>query len=368
MIMETSSFIIPFDTSNWIILISSLGTMYGFYLMSLSTERLNSGSRSQIYGLLLMIFTLCYVGTRPLWCYTDSKLYSAIFNHVQSGVWDSLQNSESEWFFAAVEYICIDFTDAHGWFFVVAAFYILGMCFAAWRWLPRHFTMAVMFMFTAFSFWAYSNNGLRQGMGASLILAGLACMTPGVRKNWFKAVLPFSIMVLGCACHNSLWLTVVASIAAIFIKSEKIVFYIWCACLIVSPVSPGAFIGFAEFFISDHRLQAYGAMTTDEFSRSGWRWDFILYSCVPVVLGYYAVFKKGVRDWTYIFLFKVYMYTNAMWMLVNAIAYSNRFAYISWSIYPLLLCYPLAKFPLFKNQGAVAGIFLIGCIVFNLLF
>lgn len=359
-----------FSTGNWVVLITILGIMYSLCLMTKSTQVLIRGDKSQIYGFCLMIFLIFYVGTRPLWCYTDSALYSRIYQLVQTGAWSSLAQNPSEWFFTMVETICLQFTDAHGWFFVVALFYIGGMCFAAWKWLPKHFTMAVMFMFTAFSFWSYSNNGIRQGMGASLVLAGLACLSTGYHKDRLVFVLGAVLSVLGCSCHNSLWLVAIAAVVALFYHNYKVAFYFWAVCLILSPFSSDVAISIATHLIEDERMSAYG---TDDsvmhlFSRVGWRWDFILYSAVPVLLAYYAVVKCKIRERQYIMLLNVYLYTNAAWMLVNAIPYSNRFAYISWSMYPMMLCMPLAKFKLFKRQGIVAGLILFGDVIFNLIF
>lgn len=355
-----------YSTENWTCLISSLGAIYAIYLMSQSTQSIIKGSKSQLYGFAFMIFFIIYGGTRPLWCYDDSDLYSTIYNLAKSGFWGDLGQNTSEWFFSWVEWRCIGFTDAHGWFFVIECFYILGMCYAAWRWMPRHFTMAVFFMFTAFSFWSYSNNGIRQGMGASLALAGMACLTPQCRKNWPKLAIAILIMYLGASCHRSFLLTIAAALAFVFMPNKKIPFYVWLICLALSPFSSDFISSFAGSFIDDGRISYYQASQgTHLFSRTGWRWDFIIYSFMPILLGWYVIFKNRMGDWYYEMLLSVYLYTNAAWLLVNSIPYSNRFAYISWMLYPFLLCMPLAKFPIFKQQGTVAGAILLGCIIFT---
>lgn len=337
--------------------------------MSKNTESLLRGSNTPPLGIILMVSLVIYVGTRPLWCYTDSGLYSRIFRMVQSGEWNNLAQNPSEWFFSFIEWTCIKLTDAHGWFFVIACFYILGMCFAAWRCIPKHFTMAVMFLFTAFSFWSYSNNGIRQGMGASLVMAGIACITPEYSKNWTKYLPAIILIILGCACHNSLYISFFAIIIWILKPEIKTAFTIWCVCLLLSPFSSN-FIPIAGSLIDDHRMGSYGSYeaSADVFRRTGWRWDFILYSAMPVILAYYAIYKRHFNDFKFNTILNVYLITNALWMLINAIPYSNRFAYVSWSLYPLVLCMPLAKFNLFKSQGVAAGMILFACVIFNLIF
>lgn len=361
---------INFSTSNWILFITSLGIVYSLYTINKSTQQILRGTSTQFFGFVLAFLVTIYVGTRPLWCYTDSALYSTIFKLVQSGAWSDLSQSPSEWFFTWIEKICLATTDAHGWFFVIACFYIGGMCYAAWKWLPKHFSLAVMFMFTAFSFWSYSNNGIRQGMGASLVLAGIACLAPKWKKDWINLVPAAVLIILGCACHNSLYLTLFSTIIALLFPNLKSKFIIWGICLLISPFSSEIFMPIASDIIEDERMAdyAYDNVSETVFSRTGWRWDFILYSAVPIVLGYYAIVIKKMRYWHFELLLSIYILTNAAWMLVNAIAYSNRFAYISWSLYPLLLCMPLCRLRIFKRQGVVTGLFLIGSIVFNLIF
>ena len=48
--------------------------------------------------------------------------------------------------------------------------------------------------------------------------------------------------------------------------------------------------------------------------------------------------------------------------------FSNRFAYLSWFLYPIVLVYPLIEMPLFKKApGLKLGIILIGQLVFTIL-
>ena len=79
------------------------------------------------------------------------------------------------------------------------------------------------------------------------------------------------------------------------------------------------------------------------FSHTGFRWDFLLYSMMPIVLGYYVVIKRGIQDRTYTILLNTYTLANAFWVMVIRANYSNRFAYLSWFMYPIVLAYPLLR-------------------------
>ena len=106
----------------------------------------------------------------------------------------------------------------------------------------------------------------------------------------------------------------------------------------------------------DDRMSGYLNNTealSSEFSSSGFRWDFLIYSSMPIVLGYYVIVKKGIRNLTYEFLLNTYILSNAFWVIVIRAAFSNRFAYLSWFLYPIVVAYPLLKLPIWENnQGS----------------
>ena len=66
----------------------------------------------------------------------------------------------------------------------------------------------------------------------------------------------------------------------------------------------------------------------------------MLYSAMPVWVGYLAKFKKGIQSKMYDTLLYTYMASNGVWMLCMYASFTNRIAYLSWSIYPMVLIYP----------------------------
>ena len=75
--------------------------------------------------------------------------------------------------------------------------------------------------------------------------------------------------------------------------------------------------------------------------RIGFRPDFILYSAVPLYLGYLMLNKYKYQSDTYSFLLRLYIMTNSMWMLCMYAEFNNRIAYLSWFMYPFVLLYPV---------------------------
>ena len=63
----------------------------------------------------------------------------------------------------------------------------------------------------------------------------------------------------------------------------------------------------------------------------------------------------------------VYLLSNAFWIMVIRASFSNRFAYLSWFIYPLVLAYGVIRLHIWKDQDRKAAIILLGHAGFTIL-
>lgn len=85
------------------------------------------------------------------------------------------------------------------------------------------------------------------------------------------------------------------------------------------------------------------------FAYAGFRWDFLAYSIVPIIIGWFAE-RKGNIDSIYKYLLNAYILSNAFWVLVIRAQFSDRFASISWTLYSIVLAYPLLKLDIWNKQ------------------
>lgn len=152
-----------------------------------------------------------------------------------------------------------------------------------------------------------------------------------------------------------------AYITAIFYNKPKIYMTLWFVFI-------GLFIVFGDVFknyiavldIDESRMSYFTAeVEAGKFSRTGFRWDFLLYGSIGVFAGWYYTFKKKIGDKMYARLFNTFLIANSFWILVNTANFSDRFAYLSWFIMPLLIIYPLLKVKLFSFQHKRIGFFLL---------
>ena len=360
---------IPYSSHNWFFFMTICAFVCAFIMCLRSRKQMLRGNKYPILGIILLILSWWYTGVRPINKEGDSALYSTIYNLVLRHEWTDIKGFESEGFWATVEYACLNARmSASQWFQVIAGFYFFGFGVAIWKWMRRNFTSAFIFTISAMSFWAYATNGLRSGMAAALGTAGLAFFTNAKNpKDILSIAIAVTLMFLSSITHNSMWLFFAASLAAWLLPSKKMPYYVWGVCLLLSPLSGSLIMELGEELISDMRLAYYQDADMTIFSRNGWRWDFILYSTIPVVWSWYIINKRKLADKRYIIITEVYVLCNAAWLLVNSVPFSNRFAYISWCIYPFVMCYPLFKMRISKYQGLIGGAMLAFFTIFTLL-
>ena len=353
-----------FSTYNWTIAITIIGVLYAIYLSTKSTDELIAGEKPSILSVLFMGLVAIYIGTRPLWCYADTNLYTMMFHLVQNGYWESFKDAEQEPIWTYIANIHVKHADASTWLLTISTVYVGGMTYAAYKWLPRHFFIGIIFLLTAFSFWGYATNGIRHGMATSIALIGLTFFN----QSKHKLVVAYSFLAIASLIHTSILLVVASVTMALFLKCTKRNVYIWLICIVLSFILQEPLKVFMSTIINDSRMTNYLMNMEDSknlFSVTGFRWDFIIYSSIPIILGLYTIVQKGLTDKIYSLLLNTYIFSNAFWVLINSAAYSNRFAYLSWFLFPILIAYPICKFRIFPRQGIVACLILFISIAFT---
>lgn len=353
-----------FQPSQYLFVFTAIGLIVAFMCMSMRNKELLKGKTNNIFPAVLTFALIYYIGRRPIACYGDSWLYSMMFNMVQTGVWHELPPSEPFWNW--FQDIFINISDASDWYLGIAVFYVGGMALATYRWLPRHFIIGLIFCFTSFSFYSFATNGIRSGMATSIAMVGLS-LVDIKDKKLASTIIATCLLLVAYQTHSSLAITIGAAIIAFFLKNTKFAFLIWIICLILGFLFNSSFQALFSWVTSDEKMSRYANIVDTQYVKMYFRWDFVVYSALPIVIGYYTTIKKGLSDGKYTFILNTYIIANAFWLLICEVAYSNRFAYLSWFLYPIVVAYPLCKFGLFKNQGVVTGLILISLMTLTII-
>ena len=305
---------------------------------------------SQNLGYFLLIFTILYLGTRPVsWAFGDMSTYAEGFKKMQL---DASLPIKRDFFFGYFTKFCADIMNVDTYFLLIDVMYIVPCYLLAKKYFSDYWFIPFLMMLGSFSFWSYGTNGVRNGLATAIFIFSLLFYE---KQKW----LMYSIMGLAYGFHNSLMIPIAAFVVSGLYKNPKIYLYIWLAAIPLSIVGGGFWQGFfGSLGIGDDRVNQYlveNKEYKDLMSSSGFRWDFVLYSASAVFAGYYYIIKRGFEDKFYTHLWGTYMIANAFWILVIRANFSNRFAYLSWFLMAIVIAYPLFRVKFWEDHYKVVG-------------
>jgi hypothetical protein len=287
----------------------------------------------------LLLFLVFYIGFRPVsGVFVDMTVYNLKYARFQDG--GSIDVGKDIGFYTFMKW-CSGLMSSSFFFFLCALVYVVPPYLAFRKWFPHYAFIALLFYAGSFLFFAYGTNGIRSGMASSLFLLAVAYAD----KRWLAT----SLLLISFYFHASMLLPIAAFLLAYVYRNVRVYFLIWLLCILMS-LSLGGFweglLGGVES--SDERLQEY--MSGEGAVSGTFRWDFILYSAFAVFSGLYYTRVKLFDDPLYVRLLNTYLTANAFWVLVIRANYSNRFAYLSWFLLPIIIFYPLLKKTMMEQQ------------------
>lgn len=359
--MEPLSIIDPwyYSTAYYILFLFLCWGTTLYYVGSNQQKILHAeSSPMQGVALALTIILSFYLGLRPpSGSFGDMNMYIHSYLHIVNGyVPVSLR---TEWLWANFTAFCkLSGFNVFEYFLIVGFGYLFGMFICSFLLMRKNLWIAVLFFFISFSCYSFGTNGIRNGLGCSLDLIAISLFALGGAKRPVGVVLMF----LAMGVHRSTVLPSAAAIASVyFIKDTKVAIRFWIASIAIS-LAAGPLV--EQFFAAlgfDDRMSNYASGNADEgymsrFSGSGFRWDFLLYSAFGTVMIWYVTLYRKFTDKVYSVIAISYLLCNAFWIMVIRSAFSNRFAYLSWFLYPVVMAYPLLRMNLWKDQDRKTAI------------
>lgn len=245
-------------------------------------------------------------------------------------------------------------------FFVFIAAIYFGAAYLGIRKLfPNHRLTAYLVFLAALSTFSYGTNGIKAGAAASLFILAM-----GYREN-LKVCIP--LVLLSWGFHHSMIMVVAGFVVTLFFKNPKYYFAGWVFCFLMAAAHVTAFANLFAGATTEHGAEYLLTEGGNEGTRGGFRIDFILYSAMPVLVGYYAVFKKKIElTLLYKDLLNLYLCLNGVWMLCMYASFTNRIAYLSWFLYPIVLIYPYLQEQWGKSRYKTFGLVMLGHLGFTL--
>lgn len=316
----------------------------------------NTG-KSQTVPLILCVLVVFFLGFRPVSpAFGDMATYAYTYEHNISLNAEYFSQFDREWAWEFLGVVCKSLgLGVHLYFTIIEAIYVFAVFWAVKKFFPTHLLVGTLFVLSSLMFFSFGVNGLRNGIACHLVLLAIAYFLES------RYIISLFIAVIALGFHLSVLLPVVALLgASLVFRNFYMALVIWVICIIVSLVVGNLFGELLATFGLDDRLAVYSQSEEykDLFSITGYRWDFLIYSAPPVVLGWYILIKKKIVDDWYRILCITYCLCNAFWILINRNAFSNRFAYLSWFLYPVVVAYPLLNMPVKRSQDRTIGVVL----------
>jgi hypothetical protein len=317
---------------------------------------------NQISTILAVLFFVIFIGFRPL----SGRYFGDMINY--ANWYQAFYHGANFYFDWNAENFLFD--NLYAWwgsarlgytslFVFIAAIYFGASYIGIKKLFPNNTLAAYVVFLAAFSTFSYATNGIKAGAAASLFILAL-----GYREN-LKVCIP--LILLSWGFHHSMIMVVAAFVVTLFVKNPKIYFALWGFCLLMALAHITAFAHFFSGFTTEHGASYLLAEGRDEGTKGGFRIDFILYSAMPVIVGWYAVFKKQFKLTNlYKNLLNLYLCLNGVWMLCMYAEFTNRIAYLSWFIYPIVLIYPFLQEQWGKNKYKTFSFVMLGHLGFTL--
>lgn len=331
--------------------IASIAFVMGGMRLASPDERYRESGSSIWLPLAICTILVFWIGLRPVsGAFGDTVNYALVYSRLDPH--HVSMNWSGEWIWQWLMNGCkAAGLSVNMFFLIVAAGYVYSALFAVYRFMPTDPMLGVVFLLCSLMFFPFAVNGLRNGLACHLVLLGMSLLFD---DRWVPGLL-FCLIAFGI--HRSVILPIVFIFVGLFLMRDvKYAIVFWLASIVVSLVF-GNYI--AEFFSNlglDDRMTQYVRIDDmSEFSREGFRWDFLLYSACPILMAWYVCIWKECSDNWYNALCTVYILCNAFWIMVIRSAFSNRFAYLSWFLYPIIIAYPLVNRKLREDQDRFTG-------------
>lgn len=333
----------------WYIFLTILCINHSFALINYNSfgnfyNRKDNGYNRSL--LLLFVVTL-FFGLRPV-----SILFADMTGYAYSYEYGDFMISEvkKEPIWQIIKYFSREVLglSTHMWFLVVAAIGFIFKFAACRKLFGPHIYTALLFLFTSFSFWSNGVTIIRSNIGMAFAVYGIALF---LKQKMKSKLLGLFFFVLAFYSHRSTFLLSCSFIASYyFIRKLSWGLFIYVGCIALSLVYGSFFEGlFSSLGFDDRMSQVTTNVDYSGFAYAGFRWDFLAYSIVPIIIGWFAE-RKGNIDSIYKYLLNAYILSNAFWVLVIRAQFSDRFASISWTLYSIVLAYPLLKLDIWNKQ------------------
>ncbi len=236
-------------------------------------------------------------------------------------------------------------------FLLTASVYVFAYLKMAKRFFEDKAFYFFLMAMGCMGFFSYATNTIRPGFAIAFLLLGISSK---------KRIWTIILMICSILFHRSMSIPVAAYFITGLFDKRQAYYIIWLACLLMAVANVDMGPLFETFGILDNRVEVYSQSIGKSFTgyKQGFRWDFLLYSILPLTISLFLERKFKIEDELFSKMINMYLLTNAVWLLAIRVTYSDRLAYLSWFMIPFIMLYPIIKYAdKYKNPNWLS----VGC-------
>lgn len=308
------------------------------------TKSLSDKSSQGLNFIVMALFyiLIVFIGFRPVSWSAFGDMGSYARNYVSFKSYYDIEVFESDFLFYFIMSLFSKLSIPIGFYFTTMyVLYSAPLLIFSKKHFRKMWPYAFLMFLSFFEYFSYATNGIRNGIACSMFILALSFPKNKLLRNLF--------LIISVSFHFSLIIPVSGYFIYIYFQKIKYFIVFWFSALIISFFSGNFFISFFNQFFTE-RTNHYFTSQEDVIYKTGFRIDFILYSFIGVLASYFYLYKKEFKCEFYNKLVAVFLFSNALWLLVIRANFSNRIAYLSWFILAPVIIYPLLKTKLLKYQ------------------
>lgn len=306
----------------------------------------------------LCLYVLLYIllGNYPIeWgLHTDREHYAIYFLEFFYNK-QQIDYSQSEVGYQIIQYILSRFLTVQQFFLALTFIYLTNYYIAIKKIVKRNIYWLFLIVTLSMGFISYNLNTMRAGLAISFMILGLSL---------YKSKLKLAIcLIIAVSVHTSTIIPSTIIGICYFFNKTSLYIKLWFLSIILSLIGGNYFNELFSGLSEDSRTDYL--TTENSHYNSGFRIDFIIYSLVPLIIGWLYLAKYNYKDRFYSILYNSYILTNIFWVLVIRASYSDRFAYLSWCLIPFILGYPLLTQKLKLKENYWLSLIILGEVLFK---
>lgn len=220
------------------------------------------------------------------------------------------------------------------WLTLIALIYFIVRYVSCRKLFPNNTNIAFLIFLGSFITYSSAINGFKAGVATSLFACAVAY------KNNLKVAILFLFLAVGM--HHAMFVCITAYIIAYFYKRQNVYYYIWLTSLLLAIFHVTYFQSLFGSFAIEEKADAYLSLDSEGW-RGGMRYDFVLYSAVPIIQSLFHRKRYRIISDKYAFVLNLYILLNSVWLLCMYANFTNRIAALSWGLYPIVILLPYTE-------------------------